>query len=208
LRIKASKFLKNFGAGECSVVDNAPDRDLVSAYRAGDQQAAVTLFQRYHARLIGLVRRQTGWRLKELEESTDMAQSVLGSLFAQLQQSRIEVGPNDSLWPLIVTITLNKVRNRGKFWQRERRDPSRQVPLSEAADPLEQEPSPEDAALAKDLIERLLAPFSDRRRQIVELILAGEPVGQIAAQMGTTERTIYNTRRAAAKILEEALGAG
>jgi DNA-binding NarL/FixJ family response regulator len=53
-----------------------------------------------------------------------------------------------------------------------------------------------------------LAPFSDRRRQIVELILAGEPVGQIAAQMGTTERTIYNTRRAAAKILEEALGAG
>jgi RNA polymerase sigma factor (sigma-70 family) len=188
------------------VVQEAPDRDLVSAYRNGNQQAAVTLFHRYHTRLIGLVRRQTGWRLKELEESTDMAQSVLGSLFNQLQQSQLEVGPNDSLWPLIVTITLNKVRNRGKFWQRERRDPSRQVPLSEAADPLEQEPSPEDAAITKDLIEQLLAPFSDRRRRIVELILAGEPVGEIAAQVGTTERTIYNTRCAAAKILESTLG--
>ena len=135
-----------------------------------------------------------------------MAQSVLGSLFNQLQQNRLEVGPTDSLWPLIVTITLNKVRNRGKFWQRERRDPSRQVPLSEAADPLEQEPSPEDAAITKDLIEQLLAPFSDRRRRIVELILAGEGVGEIAAQVGTTERTIYNTRRAAAKILEATLG--
>jgi RNA polymerase sigma-70 factor, ECF subfamily len=188
------------------VVQDAPDRDLVSAYRNGNQQAAVALFHRYHTRLIGLVRRQTGWRLKELEESTDVAQSVLGSLFNQLQQNRLEVGPTDSLWPLIVTITLNKVRNRGKFWQRERRDPSRQVPLSEAADPLEQEPSPEDAAITKDLIEQLLAPFSDRRRRIVELILAGEPVGEIAAQVGTTERTIYNTRRAAAKILESTLG--
>ncbi len=189
------------------MVENAPDRDLISAYKAGDEQAASALFERYHARLIGLVRRQTGWRLKEVEESTDMAQSVLGSLFAQMRQNRIEIGPNDSLWPLIVTITLNKVRNRGKFWQRERRDPSREVPISDAADPLEKEPSPEDAAIAQDLIERLLAPFSERRRKIVELILAGEPVGQIAAQMGTTERTIYNTRQAAAKILEQALAA-
>jgi hypothetical protein len=40
------------------------------------------------------------------------------------------------------------------------------------------------------------------------LILEGQGVGQIAQQVGATERTVYNTRRAAAKILEQVLASG
>ena len=60
-------------------------------------------------------------------------------------------------------------------------------------------------AATADLVERLLAPFSERRRRIIELILAGQPVNRIAAEVGTSERTVFNTRQAAAKILEQIL---
>ncbi|MCH8923647.1 MAG: sigma-70 family RNA polymerase sigma factor [Planctomycetes bacterium] len=187
------------------MVEFAPDEQLISAYRGGDEEAAAELFERYYQRLIELIRRQMGWRLKQVEGSVDVAQSVLRSFFKQLREKQVTVGPNDDLWPLLVTVALNKIRNRGKFWTRQRRDLRRQSPLVEGLDPLERDPSPDDAAVVKDLIDQLLSPFSGRRRQIVELILQGEPVKSIAEQVGTTERTIYNTRLAAATTLEKLL---
>jgi RNA polymerase sigma-70 factor, ECF subfamily len=184
-----------------------PDQQLIQAYRQGNQDAATELFERYYVRLLDLLRRQLRWRLKEVEGSSDVAQSVFRSFFSQIGGHTVEVGPNDSLWPLLVTIALNKVRNLGKYWQREKRDVTRNVPLDPGNDPLEQGPSPQDAAAVKELVDQLLAPFSARRRQIIELILQGEGVNQIASQVGTTQRTVYNTRRAAGKILEQVLSA-
>lgn len=181
------------------------DEQLLAAYRAGDEVAATTLFERYYQRLLGLIRRQSSWRLKQAEGSMDVAQSVLRSFFGQLRGERIEVMEDQSLWPLLVTIALNKVRNRGKFWQRARRDLARAQSLDGQRDPLETGPSPGDVAALSDLVERLLEPFSDRRRRIIEQILAGHAVREIAAEVGATERTVFNTRVAAAKILEQVL---
>ena len=50
-----------------------------------------------------------------------------------------------------------------------------------------------------------MEPFSERRRQIIKLILEGHGVGEIAREVGTTERTVYSTRLAAGKILEQVL---
>jgi DNA-directed RNA polymerase specialized sigma24 family protein len=192
-------------AQESGVAESYTDEQLLAAYRAGDQEAATALFERYYKRLLDLIRRQSGWRLKQAEGSMDVAQSVLRSFFGQLRQERVAVGMDESLWPLLVTIALNKVRNRGKFWQRARRDPGRVQPFDAQHDPLETGPSPDDVAALGDLVERLLEPFSERRRRIIELILAGQPVRQIAADVGATERTVFNTRMAAAKILEQVL---
>jgi DNA-directed RNA polymerase specialized sigma24 family protein len=183
------------------------DQELITAYRQGDEAAASTLFERYYQRLLELIRRQLGWKLRDMEGSADVAQSVLKSFFSQVQKHSIQLRADDSLWPLLATIALNKVRNRGKFWQREKRDPNRQVALDAQHDPLEQGPSPEDVAAVKELVDRLLEPFSARRRRIIELILEDRPIHQIAADVGSAERTVYNTRKAAAKILEQVLAA-
>src|SRR5947207_8697176 len=98
-------------------MNSALDQQLISAYRQGDEAAASALFERYYLRLLELIRRQLGWKLREVEGSTDVAQSVLKSFFSQIRQNRVEIGPDNSLWPLLVTIALNKLRNRGKFWQ-------------------------------------------------------------------------------------------
>jgi len=181
------------------------DEGLLAEFRAGHDEAATALFERYYQRLIELIRRQSSWRLKQAEGSTDVAQSVLRSFFEQIKSRPVEIGPDDGLWPLLATITLNKIRNRGKFWQRKQRDPTRRQPLEAGSDPLETGPSAEDAVVLEDLIQRLLEPFSERRRRILEGILAGQPVNQIALQVGTSERTVLNTRLAAAKILERIL---
>ena len=186
----------------------ACDEKLIAAYRQGDEAAASALFERYYARLLELIRRQFGWKLRQVDGSMDVAQSVLRSFFSQIRQNRVQIAPDDSLWPLLATIAIHKVRNRGKFWQREKRNPDRAMALAAGNDPLEQGPSPDDAAVVKELIDRLLEPFSDRRRRIIQLILEGCPVCQIAKEVGSTERTVYNTRRAAAKILEQVLSSG
>jgi RNA polymerase sigma factor (sigma-70 family) len=191
-----------------AVTLTAEDQKLIAAYRQGDEAAATELLEKYYVRLLELIRRQLGWKLRDLEGSTDVAQSVFRSFFSQVRENRVQIAPDNSLWPLLVTIALNKVRNLGKYWQREKRDPGRQIRLEGQDDPLENGPSPQDVAAVKELVDRLLEPFTPRRRRIIELILEGEAVGQIAQQVGATERTVYNTRRAAAKILEQVLALG
>lgn len=182
------------------------DDQLLAAYRNGDETAATVLFERYYARLVGLARKKMGGLLRDVEESSDLAQSVFQSVFLRGRDCQIQIGPQDSLWPLLVTITLNKIRNRAKYWGRKRRDRRREVPL-EDRDPLETGPLPEDAARLNDLVEQLLEPFNQRRRTIIEYLLQELPVAEIAHRVGTSERTIYKTRQAAMGILQQVVAA-
>lgn len=179
------------------------DQSLLSAYRAGDEAAAQKLFDRYYARLTRLARREMSARLRAVEGSSDLVQSALRSFFWRGREDQIEVDPGGTLWPVLVRITLNKIRNRAKFWARQRRDAGREQPLGEGNDPLERDPSPEDAAMLHELVGQLLQPFPERRRRIVQMILEGYGVKEIADQLGTTERTVYNTRQAACQILDQ-----
>ena len=184
------------------MTDESPDQQLVSAYREGDDDAAAQLFERYYTKLLELIRYNAGWQIRLAEDSVDVAQSALRSFFAQIQDGQVRLSEDDNLWPLLVTIALNKIRNRGKYWQRKKRDPKLRENIEDGADPLVREPTPEDAAILKELIDHLLEPFSERRRQILTMILEGSAVKDSASEVGTTERTVYNTRQAAAAILE------
>jgi DNA-directed RNA polymerase specialized sigma24 family protein len=178
-----------------------PDDALLEAYRQGNEGAAEVLFQRYYVRLVNLTRSQMGGMLCRLEDSADVAQSVFQSVFLRGRAHQIELGPDDNLWPLLVTITVNKIRNRVKYWTRQRRDQRRQVPL-DARDPLETGPTPEDAVRLQELISELREPFSDRRRPVIDGLLAGHSVADIAAQTGMAERTVYKTRQALKDMLD------
>ncbi len=185
-----------------SETESLRDEALLAAYRRGDEAAAQALFERYYARLVGLARKQMGDLLNQLEDSTDVAQSVFRSVFLRGRAHQIELGPQDSLWPLLVTITVNKIRNHVKFHQRQRRDRRRQTTLDNDRDPLELGPTPEDALRLQETIEELRGSFSQRRRAIIDGLLQGRSVSEIAQQTGMAERTVYKTRQAVREILE------
>ena len=181
-----------------------PDEALLSAYRKGNKEAEEKLFQRYYSRLIYLARGKMGAKLKALEGASDIVQSVMRSFFGRAREKQIDVEPEENLWPLLVKITVNKIRNRAKRYGTQKRDPDR-VQLLEVIDPLERGPSPDHVIMMKDEREHLLEQFSGRRRRILEMILEGFGVKEIAEQLDTTERTVYNTRQAAAKVLQQML---
>ena len=180
------------------------DEQLLDAYRQGSEAAAEALFQRYYARLVSLTRKQMGGMLCRVEDSADVALSVFRSIFIRGRGCQIELDAEDSLWPLLVTVALNKIRNRVKYWKRQRRDHRRQVPLQDR-DPLETGATPEDAMQLQELIEQLCEPFSGRRRAVIDHLLQGLSVAEVARQTGVAQRTVYKTRAAARQILEQIL---
>ena len=180
------------------------DQQLIAALGKDQGAAAEQLFARYYQRLVGHVQRKMGARLKQSETASDVAQSVFRSVFGRGQQEQIALEEGSSLWPLLTTIALNKIRNRARYWGRERRDRSRQAPLTDATF-LQGDPTPADQAILEELVEQVLAAFPERRQQILKLVLQGYSVGETAEQIGVSERTVYETRRKADEILRQYL---
>jgi len=184
--------------------DPTADDHLLAAYRDGDEAAFAALFDRYSARLRKLAQAQMGPLLREVEESSDVAQSVWQSVFRRTLDGTIELGPQDSLWPLLAKITVNKVRNRAKHWARKRRDRRRHVSL-EDCDPLVSNPTHEHVTETNNLVQELLDAFDEKRQEVIKYILRDLPIPEIARRMGTSKRTIYRIRLAAMHILEQKL---
>jgi len=182
------------------------DDDLLRAFKAGDDAAGEALFERYFDRLTRLVRSKMGWRLKRVEGSSDVAQSVMRTVFRRSRSDAdIHTDAEGSLWPLLAAIAVNKLCNRAKYWQRQRRDQRREVALDETFDSLERGPTPEDVAELEDLIEHLLEPFPERRRRILQLVLQDRPTQEIAEAVQVSQRTVYATRQAAGELLTRLL---
>lgn len=181
------------------------DKELLEAYRAGSEDAAAALFKRYFLRLTELVRAKRGGRRDHLEGTSDVAQSVFRSFFRKSRDGEVNISDDSSLWPYLATITLNKVKNRVRFWNRQRRDQGRHLPLDAGPDPLEEGPSPEEASLLEELLETLLAQFSPRRQKILQGLLDGKSPAEIAEELKTSLRTIYSTRLAARDLLNQTM---
>lgn len=182
------------------------DRELLDAYRNGDEQAASTLFRRYYDRLMALAGQVMGPRLAGVVGREDIAQSALRTFFRRGRLGAIDAPEDGELWPLLAVITVNKARNQLQFWNRQRRDLNRAARLEGGSiDPLENGPTPSDVMALQEVMDKLMAVFSPRRRKILEMLLQGYSFQEIAKEVPTSLRTIFNTRLAAVKALQPLL---
>jgi DNA-directed RNA polymerase specialized sigma24 family protein len=124
------------------------------------------------------------------------------SVFELIREERVQLPEDGDLWPLLVRISLNKIRNKAKFWNRDRRDQNRLSSLT-GMDAVRKDPSPEDVAALNETVKELFGRFSERRQAVLSLLLQDYGVGEIANELGISERTVYNTRVAAAEVLRE-----
>jgi len=185
------------------MVEPPSDRALLAQYSAGDDEAARAIFERYYHRLIGLLRAKMTGRLGELEDSSDLVQSILVGVLRKGRDGAIDLSDATSLWPLLAAATMNKIRDRARFWNRQRRDAGRAQALDAQGDFAGHEPSVEDLNILEETMHQLLQQFSERRRRILELLFEGYGTGEVAAAVGTSERTVYTTRLAAAEVLHQ-----
>src|SRR5262245_49991271 len=98
------------------------DHLLLRRLRAGSQQAARELYQRYARRLRALVRAQCATALARQVDPDDIVQSVFDTFFHGASSGRYDVPDGEDLWKLFLVIGLNKIRAQRVFHLAARRD--------------------------------------------------------------------------------------
>jgi DNA-directed RNA polymerase specialized sigma24 family protein len=172
--------------------------DVIARLRRSDEDAAAEIFSRFARRLIGLARRRLeGWCRGKIDPE-DVLQSAMGSFFVRNARVQFELRDWDSLWSLLVQITLRKCGRRIEAITAKRRDARREVGprVSDEESCLQweaiaPEPTPEEAASLIETMERLLLALDDPElQQIARWKLEGLTDEEIAGRTGRVVRTI------------------
>ena len=184
------------------MLENATSHELLLAWTEGSQAAAKVLFDRYHARLMALVRSRLSKKLARRIDAEDIVLSAYRSFFVRAVNGRRALEVGDDLWPLLTTFAIRKLARQARRHTAERRSIDREAfDQSEFVELLSrQEPSAEQAAVLYEEVERLLACLDATAREVLVRTLQGDDVASIATALGLHERTV---RRALERVREE-----
>jgi RNA polymerase sigma-70 factor (ECF subfamily) len=167
-----------------------------------DDEAAREIWERYVRRLLNLAQQDLERAVQARIGTEDVVQSAFGSFFRR--RADYDLADRDELWSLLVTITLNKVRNANRHHLRKKRDARRtrsgggDTSPAGAGNPLElisdDAPTQEEAvALAEELEQRLrdLEATGDLDfLRIARMKLDGYKNSEIAVSLRLSERSV------------------
>ncbi len=169
--------------------EDAAFADFIRRIRAGDDQAARELVQRYEP----VVRREVRLRLRDQRlasrfDWTDVCQSVMASFFARAADGQYDLEQPDQLLRLLVVMTRHKLTQQVRRHSAGRRDYRR----LEAQDPAYLEgravavPSPSRLVAGRELLEEYRRRLSAEERRLADLRAQGWEWAEIAAELGGT----------------------
>ena len=173
---------------------------LLKRLQSDEDAAARDVLRRYSRRLIALTRRQFQPRLAHRVDPEDVVQSALKSFFVRHREGKLRVGDWDNLWRLLTLITRRKCADRVEYLLAGRRDIDREVSAPDGSDQswqlaVDQEPSPQEAAILAETIEHLFrAADGDDERRVLELSLQAYTAAEIGLRLGRALRTVHRMR--------------
>jgi RNA polymerase sigma-70 factor (ECF subfamily) len=178
-----------------AVSDLADSQELVERWRAGDQEAARVLFDRYVDRLAAVARLRIGQRLTARVDADDVVQSVFRTFFGRLREGQYSIADQDDLCKLLMRITVHKTLRQVEFQSAARRNPGQETP--QGAEPqqrlmevLSNNPSPEATVSFLDQLEHFLNELRPEERQILEMRFQGHDNEEVAAKLGVSDRKV------------------
>ena len=178
--------------------------EWIGGLKAGDEEAAQRVWERYFDRLVQLARDRlrAARRAGADQDGEDVALSALNSVCLGAAGGRFpRLADRNGLWVLLVVIAARKAINSARDQRRRKRGGGRVLAETDLADvgadgeaPLARvvgrEPTPELAALVAESLQARLEGLDDVLRRIALLRLEGYTNGEIAARLGCTERTV------------------
>jgi RNA polymerase sigma-70 factor (ECF subfamily) len=167
--------------------------ELVERLRHGDPQAAAEIFARYAQRLTALAEQHLSRQLAARLDGADVVQSVFRTFFRRSAAGEFRIDSSDELWRLLVRITLQKARAKGRHHTAGPRDVAAEVPGGGAllAQAVAHEPGPAEAAALVDQIEALLRGLPPLYAELLRLRWEGHSVTDTAARLGVSRRTVH-----------------
>jgi RNA polymerase sigma-70 factor (ECF subfamily) len=170
------------------MADDTTFVDFLRRIRAGDEQAAAELVQRYESAIRIAVRMRLGdARLRRVLDSMDICQSVLGSFFVRAAAGQYNLERPEQLVGLLVTIARRKVAFQARRHRAGNRDLSRDVALDgQHQEPPGAEATPSRVASGRELLAEVRRRLTPEELRLVELRIEGREWAEIAAVLGGT----------------------
>ncbi len=165
-----------------------PDQVLANYCRAGNEEAARQLFDKYMERLVALARRRISQRLASRVDPEDIVQSVFRTFFGRLRAGQFEIEDQDDLCKLLMRITVHKTLRQVAFHKAAKRNPALEKGQQDTADDrilevLDSEPTPEATVAFVDQLEHFLARLRPEERQVLEMRMQGHSNEEIASKL-------------------------
>jgi RNA polymerase sigma factor (sigma-70 family) len=177
----------------------ATSKELIDRWKQGDEDAATAIWDRYMERLLKMVNRRLASRYRARFDASDVCQSAMKSMLRRARGDECYFEQDGGVWSLLAQIALNKLHSRIRYEQRDRRDLSREKPLtsegseapSELVHAISREPGGEEVAAFRDLLSQVLKRLSpEQRRYLVLQLRGGYSQKEIAKKLNVCERTI------------------
>lgn len=178
------------------------DGSLLRRLAAGQETAADALYRRYADRIRALARSRLPDHLIARADPDDVVQSVFRAFFESARRGLYQVPDGETLWHLLVVVTVNKVRSLHAHHAAARRD----ARLTIAWDPADVDPAAPDGDLMQLAVRDVLERLPDAERAAVELRLEGYEVSEIASRTGRSKRAVERSLQKARARLAELMG--
>ncbi|HEV3263104.1 MAG TPA: sigma-70 family RNA polymerase sigma factor [Gemmataceae bacterium] len=181
---------------------------LMARVRAGDEEAATEVVNRFTHRLIDLARSRLDPLLRRKLDPEDILQSVYRSFFHHYVEGQYQLESWEGLWGMLVIMTLRRCGYRRAYFRAACRDVLREAgsPQTDSSvtdwDVLSRDPTPSQAALLAEAVEQLMQGLTAREQEIVRLSLQGYTSSEISARVGRTERTVQRQLKRVRQRLE------
>ncbi len=165
------------------------DKSLLRRVNAGTASGAEKLDREYRQKLHALADRGMDNRLRRREDPEDVVQSVLGTVFRRAALGQLHFEHTSELWRLLDTVTRHKIIKHAEYQRAQKRTPKAEE--GQDADALlDREPTPDERAVAKDLIDNLLKDLDRSYSKIALLLQEGHSERVIAEQLGCTRSAV------------------
>jgi RNA polymerase sigma-70 factor (ECF subfamily) len=165
--------------------DPQSDQSFLRRLKADPSLAAVELDEKYRSRLCRKVEREMNVRFRRKEDAEDVVQSAFRTFYRRKSQGEFSIDSGSDLWRLLETITRHKIlKHVEKLDAGKRTSKREQYP---DGDQLQgQEPSPDQAAVAADLMEKVLAGLDESYVKVFHRRLQKYTEDEIATELSCT----------------------
>lgn len=184
------------------------DEVLLQRFRRGEEDAATALYRRYAVRLKRLAEKKTDAKMASRIDPEGVVQSVFRTFFRRVSKGQYEVGDGDSLWNLLLVISLNKLKKEVTKHKTAKRDISKTFSLEDSDQRAVNSSEDEAFLILKMTIDEVLGDLGQSERKIVEMRIAGADINQIASETGRAKRSVERILQSFRKRLQGAIESG
>lgn len=161
----------------------------IRGFRDNDDSAVADFWTRYEERLRRLAERNLSDRMKRRVDADDLVQSAFRTFLRRAGQDEFHLRDRQNLLSLLTTITLNKIRQKVRYFAAQKRGSDSDQYFETMADLGGNQPTPDEEAALRE-IEDLLKGLDEEQQQVVDLKLQNHTNEEIARQLQCSERTV------------------